>query len=87
MNPVARATRLREGIVGFTALLLLGASFYFFINSLDFMTQQPPRVAASLLSAMLGLATLASSVTLFRAWLLSRAFEGERREERSPEAQ
>jgi len=83
---MARAARIREGVVGFTALILLGASFYFFLSSLNFMTQQPPRVAASLLSAMIGLATLASSVTLFRAWLLSRALEGGRREESSPGA-
>lgn len=65
----------RDWVVGATALVLLGASFYFFTNSMALMTAEPPRVAASLLAALLGLSTLASSVTLFRTWVLARALQ------------
>lgn len=75
---MARASGAREAVLVVVAVVLLALSIYFFMNSLNFMTQQPPRVAASLLAALLGLATLASSVTLFRVWILSRAMEGGR---------
>lgn len=78
---MAGESRAREAVVGAAAAVLLAASFYFLLNSLALMTQQPPRVAASLLAALIGLATLASSVTLFRVWLLSRMAEQRRGEE------
>ena len=70
----------REWVVGATAVALLAASFYFFTNSMALMTAEPPRVAASLLAALLGLSTLASSVTLFRTWILARALSQPREE-------
>ena len=71
----------REWVVGLVALILLAASFYFFTNSMALMSAQPPRVAASLLAALLGLATLASSVTLFSTWVLARALAQAKGEE------
>ena len=63
-------------------LLLLGA-LYFLSNSLQLMQLDQPRVAASLLAAVIGLALLSASVTLLRTWVIARVYEEARKEESS----
>lgn len=65
----------RDTVVGLVALALLVGSFYFFNLGLRLMMAQPPRVAASLLAVLIGISLLASSVSLFRTWILARALE------------
>ncbi len=60
-----------------TILLLLALGSYFLVNSLSLITQEPPRVAASLLAAVIGLSLVSAAVTLLRTWILSqKASEG-----------
>ncbi len=54
-----------------TSLLLIIAGLYFLIESVSFITSNPPRVAASLLAAVLGLSLVSAAVTLLRTWLIS----------------
>jgi len=63
------------GAVVAVALIIIGS--YFLINSLSFITQDPPRVAASLLAAVIGLSLVSAAVTLLRTWLLARKAEEE----------
>lgn len=59
-----------------TAVLLIIAGIYFLFNSMSLITSEPPRVAASLLAAVLGLSLVSAAVTLLRTWLLSGGREG-----------
>ena len=63
-----------------SVLLILGA-LYFLTNSLQLMQLEQPRVAASLLAAVIGLAMLSASVTLLRTWVIARVYEEAKREE------
>jgi len=58
-----------------TAILLIIAGIYFLFNSMSLITSEPPRVAASLLAAVLGLSLVSAAVTLLRTWLLSEQKE------------
>jgi multisubunit Na+/H+ antiporter MnhB subunit len=63
--------RFDAGLV--IAILLLLASLYFLNNSFTLITEDPPRVAASLMAAVIGLALLSASITLLRTWIMARA--------------
>jgi len=54
-----------------TAILLIIAGLYFLVESVSFITASPPRVAASLLAAVLGLSLVSAAVTLLRTWLIA----------------
>lgn len=54
------------------ALILVGAGVYFLVNSLTLILAETPRVAASLLAAVIGLSLISAAVTLLRTWLLAR---------------
>ena len=58
-----------------TAILLIIAGIYFLFNSMSLITSELPRVAASLLAAVLGLSLVSAAVTLLRTWLLSEQKE------------
>jgi len=68
----------RQVVTIATAILLIIAGIYFLFNSMSLITSEPPRVAASLLAAVLGLSLVSAAVTLLRTWLLSEQKEGPR---------
>jgi len=65
--------RLRLDAGFLVAIFLLLASLYFLNNSFILITEDPPRVAASLMAAVIGLALLSASITLLRTWIMARA--------------
>ncbi|MCE4618576.1 MAG: hypothetical protein F7C82_03075 [Desulfurococcales archaeon] len=65
----------RQVVTIATAILLIIAGIYFLFNSMSLITSEPPRVAASLLAAVLGLSLVSAAVTLLRTWLLSEQKE------------
>ena len=65
----------RQVVTIATAILLVIAGIYFLFNSMSLITSEPPRVAASLLAAVLGLSLVSAAVTLLRTWLLSEQKE------------
>ena len=67
--------RLENVLSAIVSLALVAAGTYFLVNSLAFITQDPPRVAASLLAAVIGLSLVSVAVTLLRTWLLARKAE------------
>ncbi|BAF34827.1 hypothetical protein APE_2311a [Aeropyrum pernix K1] len=69
--------RLPEIVAIGLAMLFAALSLYFFGNALSLITLEEPRVAASLLAALIGLALLSASVSLARSLVLSRALERE----------
>lgn len=68
----------RQVVTIATAILLIIAGIYFLFNSMSLVTSEPPRVAASLLAAVLGLSLVSAAITLLRTWLLSEQKEGPR---------
>lgn len=64
-------SRTKQVVTVSTALILILAGIYFMFNSMSLITSDPPRVAASLLAAVLGLSLVSAAVTLLRTWLLS----------------
>jgi len=54
------------------ALALIAAGVYFLVNSMNLILADPPRVAASLLAAVIGLSLVSAAVTLLRTWLLAK---------------
>ncbi|BAN90917.1 hypothetical protein [Aeropyrum camini] len=69
--------RLPEIVAVALAVLFGALSLYFFGNALSLITLEEPRVAASLLAALIGLALLSASVSLARSLVLSKALEKE----------
>ena len=67
--------RLEAGASLALALVLAAASLYFFANSMALITQEEPRVAASIMAAVIGIVLLSASVTLIRTWVIARAYE------------
>jgi len=55
------------------AFILIGVSVYFFLLSVSLVNQESPRVTASLLSMVIGFASLSASVSLIRTALLARS--------------
>ncbi|MEB3774748.1 MAG: hypothetical protein GSR86_07485 [Desulfurococcales archaeon] len=78
---MGRRLRLEAASTLSISILLIIASIYFLSNSLQLMQLDEPRVAASLLAAVIGLAMLSASVTLLRTWVIARVYEEARREE------
>ncbi|MCE4612968.1 MAG: hypothetical protein F7C07_03965 [Desulfurococcales archaeon] len=66
--------KLRPDVGLLVSILLLMVSLYFLNNSFILITEDPPRVAASLMAAVIGLALLSASITLLRTWLLAKAY-------------
>lgn len=68
------------------AVLLIIGSLYFLSNSVQLIQLEEPRVAASLLSAVIGLSLLSAGVTLLRTWVVARVYEEARKEAEAGEA-
>lgn len=68
------------------AVLLIIGSLYFLSNSVQLIQLEEPRVAASLLSAVIGLSLLSAGVTLLRTWVVARVYEEARKESEAGEA-
>ncbi|MEB3787930.1 MAG: hypothetical protein GSR78_04150 [Desulfurococcales archaeon] len=68
------------------AVLLIIGSLYFLSNSVQLIQLEEPRVAASLLSAVIGLSLLSAGVTLLRTWVVARVYEEARKEADAGEA-
>jgi len=64
---------VREIVIGGSAIVLLAASFYFFLLSINLVSGQTPNVTASLLSALIGFSVLSAGVTILRSWAIARA--------------
>ncbi len=65
-----------EAVVAVTlSLLLVAGGIYFLLNSMNLILADPPRVAASLLAAVIGLSLVSAAVTLLRTWLIARGRE------------
>ena len=77
---VSGRMRLEAGVSIALAIVLAAASLYFFSNSMALITQDEPRVAASIMAAVIGIILLSASVTLIRTWVIARAYEEERKE-------
>lgn len=73
--------RARDVTAVGVSLSLLASSLYFFNNSVELMAGPEPRVAASLLSALIGVSLLSASITLLRTWIVARALERRESEE------
>ena len=52
-------------------IILIGAGLFFLYNSVRLMTADTPRVAASLLAAVIGLSLVSAGVTLLRTWIIA----------------
>lgn len=78
---MSKRLRLEAASTLSIAILLIIASIYFLNNSLKLIELEQPRVAASLLAAVIGLAMLSASVTLLRTWVVARVYEEAKREE------
>jgi len=78
---LSKRLRLEAASTLSIAILLIIASIYFLNNSLKLIELEQPRVAASLLAAVIGLAMLSASVTLLRTWVVARVYEEAKREE------
>lgn len=78
---MARRLRLEAASTLSISILLILGSLYFLSNSLQLMQLDQPRVAASLLAAVIGLAMLSASITLLRTWVIARVYEEAKREE------
>lgn len=68
-------SRTESAVTVAVSLLLIGAGIYFLVNSLTLILAETPRVAASLLAAVIGLSLVSAAVTLLRTWLLARKAE------------
>ncbi|MCE4600817.1 MAG: hypothetical protein F7C38_04550 [Desulfurococcales archaeon] len=68
-------SRAKQVMTAVIALLLLATGIYFLLNSMSLITGDPPRVAASLLAAILGLSLVSASVTLVRTWIIAERAE------------
>ncbi len=66
--------RLEAGASLALALALAAASLYFFSNAMNLITQEEPRVTASIMAALIGIVLLSASVTLIRSWVVARAY-------------
>ncbi|MCE4603526.1 MAG: hypothetical protein F7B20_00995 [Aeropyrum sp.] len=69
---MARLVRGSEAATVALAVLFALLSIYFFANAMSLITLEEPRVAASILASLIGLALLSASVSLVRILLLSR---------------
>ena len=72
---MSQLLRLESRIALAFSIILLLASFYFFINALNLITLNEPKVAASILSTIIGIVTLSASITILRTWIIARAYE------------
>ena len=75
--------RLETGLSLALALALAAASLYFFSNAMNLITQEEPRVAASIMATVIGIILLSASITLLRTWTLARALNESKREGQS----
>ncbi|MCE4598734.1 MAG: hypothetical protein F7C81_00855 [Desulfurococcales archaeon] len=82
---MARRLRLESASSLAISILLVLVSLYFLSNSITLMQLEEPRVAASLLAAVIGLATLSASVTLLRTWVIARVYEEAKKDVESEE--
>ena len=60
-------------IAGIVALVALGSGIFFLVESVGLLATQPPRVTASIMAAIVGLALLSAATTVSRLLLLARA--------------
>ncbi len=81
-----RTLRLESAASFSIALLLILGALYFLSNSIQLIQLEQPRVAASLLSAVIGLSLLSAGVTLLRTWVVARVYEEARKEAQAEEA-
>jgi len=62
-------------IAGVIAVVALATSIFFLVESVGLLAAQPPRVTASIMSAIVGLALLSAATTISRVLLLARSAE------------
>lgn len=62
-------------IAAIVAIVALGASVFFFLESVGLMARDTPYVTASILSALVGVALLSAATTVTRSLLLARVAE------------
>ena len=67
---------LRESVPAALTIILAGLSLYFFFNAMRLITLEEPRVAASILAAVIGLTLLSASVNTLKSWVLARSCRG-----------
>ena len=78
---MSRMLRLESRVALAFSVVLLIASLYFFANALNLISLSEPKVAASILSTIIGIIMLSASITVLRTWIIARAYsEDESRE-------
>ncbi len=60
-------------VAAVVAVVSLGGSIFFLVEAVGLLAAQPPRVTASIMSAIVGLALLSAATTIARVLLLARA--------------
>jgi len=70
-----RVRTLSYLVAGIVAIVALASSIFFLVESVALLAAQPPRVTASIMSAIVGLALLSAATTISRVLLLARSAE------------
>jgi hypothetical protein len=70
-----KAHTLSYLVAAIVAIVALASSIFFLVESVGLLAAQPPRVTASIMSAIVGLALLSAATTISRILLLARAAE------------
>ncbi|BEP17227.1 hypothetical protein PYJP_05790 [Pyrofollis japonicus] len=67
----SRSEWLRSLVSLLVGLITLYLGYQFFMYSIGFLSQDPPRVTAGLMAGLAGFTFVAAAVTLLRDWIIA----------------